>query len=189
MSWEEAWPLTPQGLDTPSCLQGPHSPQSPTYMAAATPGYTDLSRLTCKGSFITKTVCWVVAPKGVSPRTYEGTLPETKGHCRLSEEAEKRSSWMRVTQIQCQCPHMRQKRRARERGRKKMELRGRSPQAQRCPEPPESGRGKKEHSLEPPQKAWPCPHLDWEVWSPELGRMNSCCFKNPSLSFVIKATG
>ena len=57
VSWEEAWPLTPQGLDTPSCLQGPHSPQSPTYMAAATPGYTDLSRLTCKGSFITKTVC------------------------------------------------------------------------------------------------------------------------------------
>ena len=104
----ELGPLTPQGLDTPSCLQGPHSPQSPTYMAAATPGYTDLSRLTCKGCFITKTARWMVAPKGVSPRTYEGTLPETKGHCRLSEEAEKRSSWMRVAQIQCQCPHMRQ---------------------------------------------------------------------------------
>ena len=147
-----------------------------------------------RGLFYTKIVGWVVAPKDVSPRMYEGTLSEERVFAELVKNlrwGHPGSGW---PQIQWQCPYMRQRRRdtdtERNHKKREVEMGGMRPQAQGCLEPPESGRGEKDHSLEPPEEAWLCLQLDSDVCLQDWGRMNSCCFKPPSLlSFVTKATG
>ena len=53
---------------------------------------------------------------------------------------------------------------------------------------PKAGRGKRDPPLEPPEGAWPCPHLDFQPLPSRAGRAYILWCKPPSLWRCVRAT-